>query len=295
MSTLPARDPFRFVQKLGRERSVLGLVPWLVAASLTHTGAVASPAMTMLPMRKHMKHLREELRAYYAGVVDIDVSDEPAPPPAEEPEPEAAPPEEAPPAVDEAAPPLPTNEPPPPAVDEDPYAEAGPAPAAAEAADVLDTGPADEGEDLGAFTIVNKDGSRATGGGYTSAKGTSQTPVRDPRARSSGVDGGKGAGGGTKPANLSRPAMPRARSLDNCPFPPQAELAQIERAVVEVAVTVDASGVARAVRVQSDPGYGFAGQAKRCALAMSYEAARDAAGQPATGLTPTLRFRFQRR
>jgi protein TonB len=164
-----------------------------------------------------------------------------------------------------------------------------------------DDGPSDEPVDLTGFTIVTKKGSTSTGGGFTSAQGTSKQAVHDPNAAVGGTPGGHGTGPPRpppppKPArNLSRSAMPRgSTSWSGCPFPPQADLEQIHRAVVEIVVTVGADGRPQAVRVVKDPGYGFAGQARQCALGRSYEPALDVDGRSVAGTTPLLRITFRR-
>jgi protein TonB len=88
--------------------------------------------------------------------------------------------------------------------------------------------------------------------------------------------------------------MPQTRNLSDCPFPPQADMAQVDRAVVDVTVTVDPTGRPTSASVVSDPGYGFGPQARRCALGMRYEPALGPSGDPIIGTTPTLRFRFNR-
>jgi protein TonB len=162
----------------------------------------------------------------------------------------------------------------------------------------LHQGTESEGEDLSGWTMVHKEGSKDTGGGYTSSEGTGKKPVYDPRASSTGKEGGRGDKGtgsvGTPAVNRSRPAMPQTRNLSDCPFPPQADMAQVDRAVVDVTVTVDPTGRPTSASVVSDPGYGFGPQARRCALGMRYEPALGPSGDPIIGTTPTLRFRFNR-
>jgi protein TonB len=180
--------------------------------------------------------------------------------------------------------------------DDNPYPD-DPAPTPAEAADVLTS---DDPVDLtgAGWAIVDKDGSKATGGGYTSKDGKSKKPVRNPHARNDGVKGGKGTG----PAQPPRPKVDRSRSVslqggatwNDCPFPPQADLEQVDRAAVLVSVTVSPDGSARSVRVMSDPGYGFGQQAKRCAMTKRYKPALDAGGQPITASSPPIRINFSR-
>ncbi|MBM4360786.1 MAG: hypothetical protein FJ096_21985 [Deltaproteobacteria bacterium] len=304
---MTARDPWEAMKELGASRSLFGIAPWMLVALLTHTGAVASPQMTLMPMRQHVTALRAELNTYF-GVVDVDVvadeapplpakeeaapEPEPEPTPAAEPVREAPPKEEAEPAEEKA----PADKP------DDPYPDEPP-PAAAQAADVLNSGEEQAGEDLSNWTMVHKEGSKVTGGGYTSGEGTAENPVRDPRASSKGKAGGRGKADGSgevkstasAPAvNRSRAAMPQSRNLSDCPFPPQADMAQIDRAVVDVTVTVDPSGRPIGALVVGDPGHGFGSQAKRCALGMRYDPALSPTGEPIAGTTPILRFRFNR-
>ncbi|MEM9696963.1 MAG: ferric siderophore ABC transporter substrate-binding protein, partial [Myxococcota bacterium] len=99
-----------------------------------------------------------------------------------------------------------------------------------------------------------------------------------------------------------RPKKSRARgakplggsSWSNCPFPPQADVEQIDKAVATVAVTVGPDGRARSARVVSDPGYGFGAMAKRCALGQRYRAALNFDGSPITATTPPIRVFFRR-
>jgi protein TonB len=251
--------------------------------------------------------LKSELRTYF-GVVDVDVvedspkaePDKAETPPPPEPEPETQPATEPSRADAPKEEPAPTEEKAPAEKSDDPYADEPP-PAAAQAADVLNSGDEQPGEDLSSWTMVHKEGSKVTGGGYTSGDGTAQNAVKDPRASSKGKEGGRGSGtgevkstSGSPAVNRSRPAMPLSRNLSDCPFPPQADMAQVDRAVVDVTVTVDPSGRPTGASVAGDPGYGFGSQAKRCALAMRYEPALNPAGDPIAGTTPTLRFRFNR-
>ena len=286
---MTARDPWEALNRLGPQRSLLGISAWLLVALITHTGAVASPRMTLLPMRQHLRLVRTELRGYFEP---IDFVVETKPPEEKADEPEPAPPEPEKVEAEKPDPDAPIQPKP-----DDSYGEAPP-PAAAQAPDVPVRAEDSAAEDLSQWTMVHKEGSKVTGGGYTSGEGTAQSPVKDPRATSTGKEGGRGEKGTeSRPApavNRSRPAMPLNRNLSDCPFPPQADMAQVDRAVVDVSVTVDASGRPTQASVAADPGYGFGSQAKRCALSMRYEPALSPAGEPILGPTPTLRFRFSR-
>lgn len=291
---MTATDPWEALKDLGPNRSLLGMTPWLLLALLTHTGAVAGPQLTLLPMRQQLHVMRAELRAHFA-TIDIDVVEEPRPPEekAEEPEPVPEPePDKAPEPVPEATKAVVPKA-------DDSYGEAPP-PAAAQAPDVLHQADEPSTEDLTSWTMVHKDGSKVTGGGYTSGEGTALTPVTDRRATAQGREDGRGKAGiataaaAPPPVSRSRAAMPQSRNLSDCPFPPQADMAQVDKAIVDVTVSVDPNGRAYQATVSVDPGYGFGTQAKRCALSMLYEPALNPAGEAIAGTTPTLRFRFSR-
>jgi protein TonB len=181
---------------------------------------------------------------------------------------------------------------------DDIYAEDDPAPEAAEAPDVYEALSDDPVEIPGTWTIPDKDGSTSPGGGYTSSKGRSKTAVHNRRARPDGRPGGRGKsdGGGARrtPKNLARAARPSSLSWGDCPFPPQADLEQVDRATAVVAVTVAPNGSPRSVQVLSDPGYGFGAMAKRCAMSKSYTPALDADGKKITATTPPINVRFRR-
>ena len=51
----------------------------------------------------------------------------------------------------------------------------------------------------------------------------------------------------------------------NCPFPPEADTAQMDEASVMLQVDVRPDGTAGTVTVLSDPGSGFGREARRCA------------------------------
>lgn len=176
-------------------------------------------------------------------------------------------------------------------------------PAAAQAGTVL-TAPDSAGESgLADFTMVQGAAKRYAGG-YTSAQGTSQRSVRDPRARG-GVARGvatpapKATGTVTRPLppalapSRRRPARPLRLAWD-CPFPPEADALGLNFARARVVVTVGVDGKSRAVSVISDPGHGFGAAARSCALAQAYEPALDDQGRTTTGSTPPITVTFRR-
>jgi protein TonB len=78
-----------------------------------------------------------------------------------------------------------------------------------------------------------------------------------------------------------------------CPFPPEADTADVDSAVATIRVEVDASGAVRSVGVQSDPGYGFGREARRCALTRAWSPALDHDGKPVDGVA-LVKVRFSR-
>jgi protein TonB len=214
--------------------------------------------------------------------VDLEVIKEAEPPP-------PAPPPEPEPVKAEPAPP------PPAALKEVPKeAPAAPPPAAAQAGAVL-AAPSDPDEPVdltGAFVQGTGD---SYAGGTTQATGTSKSAVRDPNARGTGVQGGTGTGPAAPAVNLSRPASCASESLwRNCPFPAEADTAQVDEAFVLLRATVESSGTISAVTILEDPGNGFGREAKRWALAtVKCQPALDASGTAVSGQS-TVRVRFNR-
>lgn len=207
----------------------------------------------------------------------VEVALEPALAPAAEPEP-AAPAE-----------PKPEPEPAPRAskvarsVEPEPPPEA--APAAAQAAETLTAAP--EVLDFG-DTLVQ--GSSATfAGGVTEAGGTSQRAVRDPGARAGGVGGGRGTD--TSAVDRSRPPALAGDARWDCPFPEEADDAEITDALVTLRVRVATDGAVERVDVVQDPGDGFGREARRCALRKRWQPGRDRAGRAlATHALVNVRF-----
>jgi periplasmic protein TonB len=292
--------PLRAIQRLGTRASRNGLYVGVIAAILFHFTALESPRYSLIEMRLAVADMRGELHQYFWETYDVDmVPDEVKPTEEEETDDaEPEPPEPPDPKVVDPIQPETPREPIPEdaeAAEQDIYEEIPPA--AAEAADVITAD--DSVKDLTSHTIVDKDGSRSSGGGYTSGKGTAKEPVKDRRAKADGKGAGKGAGEVRRTAkrkvDRSKPALPTSGSAWNdCGFPPQADLEQIDRAIATVSVTVAPDGRPLSARVVSDPGYGFGALAQACALTKRYSAALDSDGNPIAGSTPPIRVNFKR-
>lgn len=305
-----AGDPLRAVQHLGRRASRDGIYIGLIVAFLSHFGAFAAPEYTMWQMRGVVDRMQTELHGHFIAAYDVEVLDEDEDePPADDQEEliadeeeeevdEEAQVEPEPLVQDDAEAPEETDESEAPEDDNLYPDEEDAAPDIAEAADVM-TAPEDGPVDLtDRYTFVDKDGSDATGAGYSGAKGKARHAVRNPNARPGGKGrrNSKGKGKGRK--KRQRRKVDRSRGLSgqyntSCPFPPQADLHQVDKATVMLSVTVSAAGRVLDAHVVSDPGYGFGAAAKRCIMAMSFPAALDESGNPITK-TGTVPFRFSR-
>jgi len=164
------------------------------------------------------------------------------------------PPAPAPPAVPPAAPPpaVPARVALPQAIRERAVtAAAEPAPpSAAQAGQVLDA--KSEVVDFGDVIVTGS--GNAFAGGVTDGAGTSRSAVRDPAAR------GDARGTGAKPAapvvDLSRPPQLAGGSQWQCPFPPEADDAGVDHALVTLRVNVAANGRVQSVVTSRNRGRG---------------------------------------
>jgi len=163
-----------------------------------------------------------------------------------------------------------------------------PPPPPAQAAKVLTQEPKpDEPIDLTGNTIVQGNAD-SFAGGFTAGNGTNTTAVKT-MPSPTGVPGGTGV----PQANPPPPAAPkvskaRAASLGggsewSCPFPAEADTAQVDEAVVTIEVDVRADGSPGGVKVLRDPGNGFGREARRCAMSRRYSSALDDDGNAIAG------------
>lgn len=281
------RDVYARVWRVGDRAVTVGAAFGIIVALLGHGMGVARAAMSLSDMLDWLRGTRGEIARYYYETYDVELPPEPPkeeeqkppePPPEPEPEPEPAPKPDTPP------PPV-----------EDPYKDAPPPPPAAAAAQELLTAKSDERLDFGDEGFVT--GKGPGGVGYVAADGT-EKESRNPRAKPGGTPGATGTGqpgAGPPPGpDLSRPPTIAGGTSWNCPFPPEADAAQVDQAVVTVVVTVRPDGSPQSVQVVSDPGNGFGRAARTCALGRRYQTGLDRAGQPTTAATPPIRVRFTR-
>lgn len=275
------RDPLFRVWALGRRQVRVGALLGLAGALSVHAAGAARAASSLVDVASFAELTRGDVIERLRSKYDVDLlkpeprKPEPEPQPEPEPEPE---PEQPPPAADELA---------------------APPPAAAEAAEVL-TREADPDEplDLTGEGFVTGTSARYAGG-VTASTGTSKKAVRRRDAKPEGVGNPpkaqKKATVAVSGPDLSRSAVPLNKGTwRDCPFPAEANIEQINQAVVTVIVTVNEQGRAKSVTILSDPGYGFGRQAQSCALRKRYSPGLNRSGQAVTKTTPPISIRFSR-
>jgi protein TonB len=274
VGTLTLSLPFDAALKLGGRHAKRGAAVALLGTLLLHGGGAVYGANSNLAISRFAREVMHAAHSRLAAEIDVDL---------QQPEPEKEP---------EPPPPAPEPEPapqfkPPPAPDIPPPAP----PAAAEAGKVL-AAEADPNEplDLTGFTIAQGN-AESYAGGITASSGTSKTAVHDLTAKPTGVVGGRGtAPTSNSSVDLSRPAAPVSRSW-NCPFPPEADIEQINYMRVSVVVQVSAEGNPKSVEVLNDPGFGFGRAARQCALKQAYRSAMNRNGQAiAHSLATVVKF-----
>jgi protein TonB len=155
----------------------------------------------------------------------------------------------------------------------------------------------DEPVDLTGNTFVTGNAD-AYAGGFTAGNGTSATAVHTTPSPT-GVPGGTGAPQAPPARPVHKQSLAREASLGggsewSCPFPPEADTAQIDEASVMLTVDVRPDGAPAGVRVVSDPGNGFGREARRCAMGKRYSPKLDDDGNPVAGTTRPFRVHFSR-
>ncbi|WP_437581780.1 energy transducer TonB [Sorangium sp. So ce887] len=288
-----AADPFAAVLALGDRASRVGAFLGVTLALTSHSAASARAIVSgsLRDMRQVVEEMRVGIHDYLWAIYEVDLK----PPKAEEPKPpEPEPPAPEPEPVPTVAPPPQANTPPP---KDDPYE---PPPAAAEAAKVLTREPdPDEVLDMTDRGIASGEG-QGVGYGQVAGAGTAKSPTFNPNAKVGGVVGGKGTGDPVPPppaaAGPDRSAPPGlvGSSNWNCPFPPEADVDQIDQAKVVLMITVRPDGSPLSVKVIRDPGHGFGRSARMCALSRRYTPGTDRAGSPIAATTPPITVTFTR-
>ncbi len=282
-------DPLGPVMAFGRKELARGWAIGLVGACILHSSVVAQAATNLVEVRDFAAMVRSHTRDRLRVVYSIQVADPAPPPPEPEPEPEPEPQPEPTPLKAQPQPTVPKAAP-----------EAAPAeepPPAAEAGKLLTAAPDPNAPlDLTGEGFVTGDGVRFAGG-VTAVAGTSKTAVRNPAA---GIGDGTGRRTNVAPVppppgpDLSRAPKPLGTTWNDCGFPPEADVEQINFMRVRLVVTVDTDGRAKSARVLGDPGYGFGQRAQQCALRKRYSVGLDAQGQAVVKSTPPFVITFER-
>ena len=258
VSASPYDDPMNKV--LGLDARTSSLAAWF---GFTSGSTFLLVGLMVLTSVVAWMHNRARLAAAATEEIEVLKEDSPPPPP---PKTEEAKPE--------PAAPLPHR-----------LHEVAPPPAPAQAAKVLTQEPdPNEPVDLTGNTIVQGNAD-SYAGGFTAANGTNQNAVRAPAAPT-GAPGGTGAVRPIPPSSgpdRSRPASVGNTDWSRCPFPEEANAAQIDEERVPVEIDVRPDGTAGDVRVLSDPGNGFGREARRCAVPKRFAPALDHDGNPIAG------------
>ncbi len=161
-----------------------------------------------------------------------------------------------------------------------------PPPPPAQAGKVLTQEPdPNEPVDLTGNTIVSGNAD-SYAGGATASNGTGTMAVHGPTSPSGtpGVTGAPQAA--PQPAGPDRtrgPSLAGGAEWSNCPFPPEADTAQIDEAFVTIEIDVRADGTPANARVLRDPGNGFGREAVRFAMTQRYDSALDRTGNRIPG------------
>jgi len=283
------RNPLAPILECGRRQVRVGLMLGIAGSLIVHGAGAASGFRKLVALEAYARGARSMILDQLFAEYDVEIEKPKPPPPEPEPEVEEEGDTEA---EDKETPPPKANQAPP----------QQPPPEAAQAGKVL-TAEADPDAPIdltgNGFVVGNAD---RYSGGVTAAKGTSETAVRDRRARPEGVKGGTGR---RKPKavvaqppepeeDLSRPAKPTSTNWAGCGFPPEADIEQIDYGRVRLVVTVGPDGRAKSVAIQSDPGHGFGEWARRCAMRRTYQPGLDRWGKPVIRTTPPFWVTFTR-
>ncbi len=269
---VPYDDPMSRV--LGLDAKTSGLAAWFGFTSAGTVLLVWMMGLALVVAWWRAAHVSRPLDATEEIEILKDEAPPPPPPPVVEPE----------------------NKPDPAPARAVPHEAPAPTPAPAQAAKVLtaETKP-DEPLDLTGNTIVTGNADTFAGG-FTASNGTNPNAVHS-MPSPTGVPGGTGTPQAAPPPppgpDLSRAASLSGGSQWSCPFPPEADTAQVDEAFVALQVDVRPDGTPTAVRITQDPGNGFGREARRCAMNKHYQSALDHEGNAIAG-TWKARVHFSR-
>jgi protein TonB len=239
---------------------------WLGASLLAATAVHAAAALVLPESSGSLL----ESPPISTEIIDLEP---PTPPPSESPKPEAEP---------SAA-----SEPPKRATIKAP-SERAPSPPVAVPLLTESSDSSNENADLVDLTdtlvVGAASGSRGSGAQTGSALGGGNAATGSPGPRSPS---------GSPEPNHSRTASVWGEPDWNCPFPPEADVDGVDRAVTTLRVELSGQGTVKGVAILRDPGHGFGAAARRCAFGKRYHPALDRKGRPIAG-TLVINVRFVR-
>lgn len=260
-------DPLGRVLRIGGDHAIRVLVVAFVLTLAGHGAAAVRTAYIHAELIAWTLRLDTVIDQHLSQEVDIETirSPEKPPPPPQK--------EEEPPPVDKKV----------------VFKEPEPAPAA-QAAQIVAAKPDNEVLNFGdnVFVVGN---SQRYAGGPTMANGTGDKPPSGPHVAPAGT--GNGTGPQAMTTDLSRTAELAGSGEWRCPFPPEADVDQIDEAAAVIEVMVGAGGQPTGATVLQDPGHGFGREARACALRESYVPALDRAGRPVAS-SKKFRVKFER-
>jgi protein TonB len=254
-----------------------GVTIGILGALIVHVAGATEAARLANGLGGWARETRSSISAYFQRLYEVEMVNAPPPPPPQEekqPEPEAPKPLAA-------APKIAPRE--------------APAPAPAQAGKILtQEADPDAPVDLTGQGFVTGN-AESYAGGVTASSGTSKTAVHNLNAAPGGVPGGTGTKPGPAPTGPDLSSPPSITGTDwDCPFPPEADVDQIDLQIVTVAVTVRADGTPENIRVVGDPGHGFGRAARACAMRQRFVPAKNREGHPIAGTLPAVKVRFTR-
>jgi protein TonB len=252
-----------------RRAAILRVVVAVVLAISAHGALVLAARLSQPPLSAWTAEMLDEVSRRLVHEQEVDVTPPPPSPPPPPPKAEAPPPPVARAAVARSAP----STPPPPA----------------EAGKVIAQEPdPDAPVDLAGDTIVTGTGS-VYAGGMTSASGTNKTAVESPvvDAKAAPTPNARAAPDRSSPIRLADDDW-------TCPWPHQADDAEVDEQTALVRVNVRVDGTPETAQVLQDPGLGFGPAAVACAMRARYLPAHDREGRPVATVSPPIRVRFTR-
>ena len=271
----PRRDPLAHVLSIGADMTWVAVVA-VIGALLVHGAAGLRAALIDPILLDWAGRTGMQIENRIAQSIEIStVRENTPPPPVVEPKEEEQPKEVI------------TNKP----LENNPYEDLNPTnppPNSAEASQVLTAN--DDVVDFTGNTFVTGNATTYSGGKTT----------REGKKKTEEKVGGPGGGGTAKDPAPAKPSPDLSRAVSlaggtdwKCPWPAEADAEQMDEAKVEIDVAVGPDGRPSKVAIVTDPGFGFAREAKSCALRQSYNPAHDRDGKPIAS-SKKFRVRFER-